>query len=160
MLIGNNEQTEKVQNKGFPPNLIVPNEEGELVPKYADKESRLLGVNFGQYLIWRYHLVDGEKPLLPALRRQAGALKFLSRNIPERSRKSLAEGFVLSRLKILLPLWGGTTLNFHRKLQVIKIMQCKERKTCIYRRTNDQMWLVNRKGTDGIFFTDGILLSF
>ena len=35
------------------------------------------------------------------------------------SRKILAEGLVLSRVKYLLPLWGGTTENFIRKTQVI-----------------------------------------
>ena len=34
-------------------------------------------------------------------------------------RKILAEGLVLSRVKYLLPLWGGTTENHIKKVQVI-----------------------------------------
>ena len=101
------------------PTLTVPDEGQNLIQKPADKSCRLLGANFAQDLTWRAHLITGEKPLIPNLRKQLGILSHLSRNIPLKSRRILAEGIVLSRLKYLLSLWGGTVKKYLRKIQVI-----------------------------------------
>ena len=69
--------------------------------------------------MWKLHLITGEKPLLAVLRKQTGIIKFLRKNMNMKSRKTLSEGLVLSRVKYLLPLWGGTTKNLVRKTQVI-----------------------------------------
>ena len=79
----------------------------------------MLQVNVGQDLTWKSYLITGEKPLLAALRKHTGIIKFLSKNMNMKSRKILAEGLVLSRVKYLLPLWGGMTENLLRKTQVI-----------------------------------------
>ena len=36
-----------------------------------------------------------------------------------KNRKILAEGLILSKVKYLIPLWGGTTENHIRKVQVV-----------------------------------------
>ena len=89
----------RCKTAGNPPNLIVLNEDKVLEIKAASKDCRLLGVNFSQDLTWRPHLATGEKPLLPTLRKQVGILAHMCRNIPVRSRKILADGLVLSRIK-------------------------------------------------------------
>ena len=53
------------------------------------------------------------------MRKQLGTLKYLSRDISKSWRKTLAEGFIISRLQYVIPLWGGTTRNHMNKLQVI-----------------------------------------
>ena len=91
--------------KGNPPHLDVLDENIEPVTVIATKHCRLLGVNMGDNLTWKAHLISGEKPLLAQLRKQAGIIKFLRKNMKMSSRRTLAEGLVLSRLKYLLPLW-------------------------------------------------------
>ena len=105
--------------KGEPPFIVALNEKKEQVIVNTKKSSRLLGINVGDDLTWKSHLITGEKPLLAALRKQTGVIKFLSKNMNMKCRKVLAEGLVLSRIKYLLPLWGGTTDNLIRKVQVI-----------------------------------------
>ena len=105
--------------KGYPPNLWSKINKGSWKKKSVDTSSRLLGANFSQDLTWNAHLISVEKPLLPNLRKQVGAFKFLSKNIPVKSKKILAERFALSRLKCMLPLWGGTFANFHIKIQAV-----------------------------------------
>ena len=97
--------------KGNPPYLLALNNKQETITVNTSKESRLLGVNMGQDMTWKSHLITGEKPLLAALRNQKGMIKFLSKNMNMESRKILAEVLVLSRVKYLLPLWGGTMEN-------------------------------------------------
>ena len=109
----------RCKSKGEPPTLTVLNDKQELVTLKTVKSCRLLGVNMGEDLTWNAHLLKGEKPLLASLRKQTGIIKFLSKNMKMSSRKTLAEGLVLSRIKYLLPLWGGTTENLLRKIQVI-----------------------------------------
>ena len=105
--------------KGPPPSLQVLNNKQEQVTLTAVNNCRLLGVNMGNDLSWRYHLISGDKALIPALRKQLGMLKHLSSNMSTSSRKTLAEGLVISRIQYLLPLWGGTTRNYIQKIQVI-----------------------------------------
>ena len=105
--------------RGAPPFIIALDENNDQVTLRPKKSSRLLGVNVGEDLTWKSHLISGEKPLLAALRKQLGTIKFLSKNMNVKCRKVLAEGLVLSRIKYLLPLWGGTTDNLIRKVQVI-----------------------------------------
>ena len=109
----------RCKSKGTPPQLHVLDENQDPVTIKSSKYCKLLGINMGNDLSWKSHIVDGEKPVLSQLRKQAGLIKHISKNMSMRSRKILAEGLVLSRLKYLLPLWGGTTENHLRKLQVI-----------------------------------------
>ena len=99
--------------------LSVLNDDNQLVDKPADKFCRLLGGNISQDLTWRPHLVTAEKALLPNLRKQLEVLAHLSLIIPQSSRKILAEGLVLSQMKYLLPLWGGTVSKYQKKIQVV-----------------------------------------
>ena len=71
-----------------------------------------------------------------------------------RSRKTLAEGLVLSRIKYLLPLWGGTTENLLRKSQVI-VNNVARVVTGLGKRTPTmtlmtKMWMVDSQRIDSI----------
>ena len=81
----------RCKTKGNPPYLFALNDKKELITVNTSKECRLLGVNIGQDLAWKSHLITGEKPLLAALRKQTGIIKFLSKNMKMESRKSPAQ---------------------------------------------------------------------
>ena len=109
----------RCKTKGNPPGLMGLDEDDNPIWKTAATNCRLLGANIGRDLSWKSHLMTGEKPVFPALRRQLGILAHVSKNIPQRSRKIIAEGIVLSKLKYLLPLWGGAGNKYHKKAQII-----------------------------------------
>ena len=86
----------------------------------SDKgECRILGGILQANMSWSAHLESGLKALLPRVRRQLGALQSLGRKIPVRCRKTLAHGFILSKLLYLIPVWGATTANQLRGAQVL-----------------------------------------
>ena len=105
--------------RGVPPKLNVVDERGNPKVLNAVRTGRLLGANLTNDLTWTGHLLTGDKPLLPELRKQVGALKYLSREIALDSRKVLAEGLIVSRILYLLPMWGGTPHKYQRKVQVL-----------------------------------------
>ena len=92
---------------GRPPSILVRNKQGIVEDKQAGRECRLLGANLSNDLTWKAHLTGGEKPLIPAIRKQLGRLKFICKNIPIKCRKILAEGMLMSRIKYLIAMWGG-----------------------------------------------------
>ena len=82
---------------------------------------RLLGVNLSKDLSWVAHLETGkEKNLLPALRKQLGRLKYLAPELSKASRKIIAQGTIISRILYAIPVWGGLTAIYSRKLQVLQ----------------------------------------
>ena len=113
----------KGRNKGEPPQLVVqlpagndstaipPHPPGQKVIREG-KELRILGVNIQQNMGWQSHLEKGRKAVLPAARKQFGALQQLGRMMPESSRKLLAEGLIMSKLSYVITQWGGATDNY------------------------------------------------
>ena len=80
----------RVRMSGSPPQLTVLKPDGVLKIITASESIRLLGANIQRDLSWKSHLEEGEKAILPALRSTIGALKFISKNIPTKSRLLLA----------------------------------------------------------------------
>ena len=107
---------------GQPPELVVQNssQEEEVVPD--SKVCRILGINLQNNFTWNAHLESGPKALLPSLRKTLGALKFLGRQIPTRSRNILARGLLMSKATYLISTWGGGTKNLvgDRKAQILQ----------------------------------------
>ena len=93
-----------------PPTLIVQQETDETEEQELVNQvhSRFLGINLNRDLSWRSHLEQGDKPLLPALRRRLGGLKHLGNNIPQRARRTLANSLIVSKVIYMIPVWGGT----------------------------------------------------
>ena len=93
---------------GFQPTLSTINEDGEEKLICPEKQIRLLGINLEQNLSWNAHILTGKKAILPAVRKQLGALKSISKEIPQKSRLQLANGLIISRISYGIALWGGT----------------------------------------------------
>ena len=83
----------KGRTKGDPPHLIVedPKSPGNLIKIADSKELRLLGANFQPNMNWQSHLVTGKKAVFPQIRKQLGALKQMGDQLPQQSRKALAD---------------------------------------------------------------------
>ena len=81
----------RTRTPGQTPTLDVVDSKGEPKQLTSDKFTRILGGNIGDNLSWKYHLETGEKPLLPRLRQQLGALNMLRGQLPEKSRLNLAK---------------------------------------------------------------------
>ena len=108
--------------KGVQPSLSIQMESGETTTILPKKYVRLLGMNLEDNLAWNSHLLNGEKSILPALRKQLGALKHiisLVRQIPMKSRRTLANGLIVSRIIYGITIWSGTYATNIRKMQAI-----------------------------------------
>ena len=104
---------------GPPPSLLVE-EKPATFKLITDKgQCRVLGINFQSNLSWNSHLEVGPKALLPRIRKQLGALKQLGAKVPRKCRKTLASGFLLSKVNYLLPVWGNTTEKYTKKAQIL-----------------------------------------
>ena len=97
------------RTQGDPPHLIVENKEkpGELIKISDSKCFRILGSNLQSNITWKMHLESGKKAILPAIRKQLGKLKQLGKQLPSHTRKTLAEGLLLSKFVYLISQWGG-----------------------------------------------------
>ena len=109
----------KAKTAGDPPHLVVrnPDRPGELMQIKDSKVMRILGVNIQPNMTWLSHLEEGKKAILPAIRQKLGYLQQIGRQIPQNSRKILAEGLMISRFNYLITQWGGTTRNHLNKAQ-------------------------------------------
>ena len=118
---GRYDKTEKWRTPGDPPELIVQNNRQQEIVTYS-KHLRILGINIqnNMTMTWKTHLETGDKPLLPSLRRNLGALKYLGRQIPPGIKNTPARGLILSILTYLISIWGGATENLIRKAQIIQ----------------------------------------
>ena len=105
--------------KGEIPKLETVNDKREVKIIKPEKSMRLLGVNLEQNLTWNSHLENAEKSLLPSLRQQLGALRYTSKQIPRKSRLTLVNGLIMSRIHYAISLWSGTYANNVRKVQTI-----------------------------------------
>ena len=65
------------------------------------------------------YLESGEKAILSSIRQQLGTQQHLGDKIPCACRKVLAEGFIVSTLVYLIPIWGTTTSNQTRRAQIL-----------------------------------------
>ena len=111
--------------KGIQPEIVTTDEAGEELIIKPEMSLRILGGNFHRNLSWTAHLEVGENPLLPTLRKRLGALKHLSKEIPKKCRLLLANGFIMSKIVYLIPLWGGTYNKQMGKVQTIMNMTAR-----------------------------------
>ena len=105
--------------KGTQPSITVRKPDGTMKDIFPDKHVRLLGGNLQENASWEAHLEKGEKALLPEIRRKLGAIKHLGIQIPKTTKMKLINGFVISRLMYLLPIWGGTPDKFMNRVQTL-----------------------------------------
>ena len=108
----------RIRTPGSPPSLTVLDKNGN--PKLLNSQlhTRLLGINISRDLTWNDHLEYGEKPILPILRKQIGALYLLVKQLPKTSRLMLTNGLFMSKLCYLLQIWGAASRKLQNKVQV------------------------------------------
>ena len=105
----------KARLKDAPPVLIERERDGSEKMITSKTECRILGGTMQENMSWGAHLDWGEEALLPAARQKLGVLKHLGRTLPLRTRKMVAEGLILSKIRYLIPIWGGLgTLSLER----------------------------------------------
>ena len=105
--------------KGSPPVLQERETDGSLKTIKVKKSYTLLGAKIQDNMTWGEHTESGEEALLPMTRRKLGVLRHLGGAIPQKSKKLLSEGIILSRLRYLIPQWSNTTEKILRNAQTI-----------------------------------------
>ena len=63
--------------------------------------------------------MTGKKAILPAVRRQLGALQSLRHVLSSKAKLQLVNSLILSRLIYVISLWGNMTSNKKMKVQVV-----------------------------------------
>ena len=104
---------------GVPSRLIVRNSKGDIEVVKMAKSNIFLGGALQDDLQWQEHIETGEDPLLAALRKKLGGLKFIGKHMPKKCKALLINGFLLSKVLYLLPIYGGTHMKYMKKLQII-----------------------------------------
>ena len=104
---------------GDPPKLETVSHTGVRKTIFAKDHTRVLGCNVAENLSWKSHLISGQKPLISSLRKTVGALKHLGDQLPANCKKLLATGLISSKLSYLISVWGGTTPNHMKKIQIV-----------------------------------------
>ena len=104
----------KGRTPGDPPHLMVEDDknQGELIKIKDAKNFRLLGANLQGNIHWKSHLETGKRAVLPIIRKQLGSLQQLGKQLPQTTRKTLAEGMLLSKFSYLIAQWGGASSNY------------------------------------------------
>ena len=97
----------RARQKDEPPILKEREQDGNIKEIKSNKECRILGGTMQENMSWGAHIDWGEEALLPATRQKLGILKHLARTLPLKSRKMMAEGLILSKVRYLIPIWGG-----------------------------------------------------
>ena len=104
---------------GDPPKIETTNEIGEDKTVNTRTEALLLGGTFHQSTSWKVHIQTGEEALLAKLRKKLGMLKFIGGNLNKKGKLMLANGYILSKIIYMIPLWGGTEHKYRQKVQII-----------------------------------------
>ena len=107
------------RNKGKPPSLNVITPTGVQKTIEDSKVCKILGGKLQNNLTWGAHLESSKKALLPEIRKQLGALYHIGKKLPQKSKLTIANGLILSRINYLIPLWGWTTDNYVRRAQAV-----------------------------------------
>ena len=105
--------------KGNQPEIKTTKPDGTTKTIKPEETIRLLGINLQQNLSWNSHLQNGPKAILPEMRKKLGQLKFISKEIPGKSKLMLANSMIMSRIIYLIPLWGSTYDTNIKKIQVL-----------------------------------------
>ena len=104
---------------GDPPLLTETNPDGTTKLIRSEEQTRLLGGTLQDNMSWGAHLEWGEEALIPAARKKLGVLKHLGKSLPQKSRKMLADGYVLSKIRYLMAIWGGAPEKYLKMIQVL-----------------------------------------
>jgi hypothetical protein len=116
------------------------------------EETRLLGAIIKNDLSWGTNVISGKDSILKQVNRKIGALRGVIKHLSKKSRLSLANGILISRLVYLIPVWGGTTVDITRRLQAsqnsaARMILGKGRRTRVTTLLKECNWLSVRQLT-------------
>ena len=107
--------------RGIPPDLTVEEcqENRTVVSHITDSiYTRFLGANLRNNLSWDSHLLSGKRAILPAVRKQLGAIYSLRNCLSRKAKLQLANSFVVSKMLYICCLWGNTNNTQLQRVQV------------------------------------------
>ena len=85
------------------------------------ESGQLLGVNIHQDLKWSNYIFSGDDcSLVKTLNTRLKALKQICTTADFKTRLQIANGIFMSKLIYCIPLWGGTSVEMIRMLQVVQ----------------------------------------
>jgi len=123
---------------GQPPTLQIQLLDGSTEVIKVSDSIRLLGINLANDLTWNSHITTGEKHLLTGIRKQIAGLTQVTKYIPSDGRLTLANGLIVSRIQYMCSVWGGTSDNNLKQLQVL-LNKTARVKTGLHRRTRSKI---------------------
>ena len=110
----------RAKTRGIPPELTVEESvNGDIKDKHIlDKPvCRTLGANLRNDMTWEAHLLTGKRAVIPAIRRQLGALHKIGGHMSQLGRLQLTNALIISKLAYLITLWGNTNGTMVEKAQ-------------------------------------------
>ena len=113
-------QQKQAKIQGIPPYLTVSETVRDKIKDRHITDSqylRLLGINIKNNMS---HLLGGKKALLPAIRKQIGALHSIRNLMSRKARLHMVNTLILSRLSYAVSVLGNTTENMILKLQRVQ----------------------------------------
>ena len=80
---------------------------------------KVLGVLIGKDEKYKEYLVNGKNSMMKFLNTRHSMVKMLAKFADLKTRKSLAEGLILSKINYCISLWGTTTAGIMQQIQVL-----------------------------------------
>ena len=84
----------------------------------SSESEKLLGINIHQSMTWNHHIRDGDGSVLKQLTTRINGLKKLSSKADFKTKLTLANGIVMSKLCYGLAMWGNCQGYLRKALQV------------------------------------------
>ena len=103
---------------------------GEYVIKPTESE-KLLGINIHQSMTWNHHVRDGAGSVLKQITARINGLKKLTYKADFRTKLTLANGIIMSKLSYGIGMWGNCQGYLKKSLQVQQLTAA--RAVCGYR---------------------------
>ena len=142
----------RARTGGTPPTLEEIEPDGSTKIIKCKSEIKLLGITLQDNITWGAHLETGEEAILPELRRTMGIFRHIGGSIPWRTKKMLIEGKIISRLRYLTAIWGGTTERYLDKTQALlncaaRFISKKDKRTGTQELMESCKWMTVREMT-------------
>ena len=105
--------------KGDQPTIATKDDKGKDKTIKTSSEAILLGGTVHESTSWKAHIETGTEAFLPKIRRKLGMLKHISKGMSIKGKLLLANGYIISQIIYLIPLWGGICPKYSKKIQVV-----------------------------------------
>ena len=99
--------------------LLTTDSQGNFKEVHPSQNEKCLGGRLQSNLTWNSMLLTGEDALIPLLRKKLGLLKYLGKNLPQKSKLILANSLLIGKINYLLPVYGGAPAKYLKKIQCV-----------------------------------------